>query len=151
MDVYTKIDQLLAERHLSRRKLAQQIGLAPSTFQSMMARRRGLTFDLLVKISEQLQVSLKNFYGQEDPDREYEDLCNTLDSVGLSIEEAGFGEGPDESGDHYYVWHSDAEDPQDDRVELVYRDLLQIVSNAQKSANLRRLDYLRKRLDAELF
>lgn len=151
MDVYDRIDTLLAERHLSRRKFAQQIDLAPSTFQSMMARKRGLTFDLLMKISEQLRVSANEFYCQEEPDREYEDLCNTLDEAGLSIEATGFGDGPDEGGDHYYVWHTGSEDPEADRAELAYRDLLRIVAEAQKSADLRRIDYLRKRLDAELF
>ena len=151
MDVYDRIDAILAERHLSRRKFAQQIDLAPSTFQSMMSRKRGLTFDLLMKISEELQVSAKEFYGQEEPDRDYELVCDTLESADLSIKAVGIGDGSGPDSDYYYVWHKDAETPEEDRVELTFRDLLRIVNTVQRDADLRRIDYLRKRLDAELF
>lgn len=67
MDVYDRIDQRIAEQHLSRRQLAQQIGVAPSTFQSMMARKRGLTFDMLGKITERLNSSIQDFC-EDEPD-----------------------------------------------------------------------------------
>ena len=84
-------------------------------------------------------------------DYEYEYICETLSNAGLCIEGAGYGEGDDPGGDHFYIWHEDAEDPVEDRIDIAYRDLLKIVTDANTSADLRRWDYLRKRLDAELF
>lgn len=84
-------------------------------------------------------------------DSEYESICDTLAAAGLCIEGAGYGEGNGASGDHFYIWHEDAEDPAEDRIDIVYRDLAKIVSDANASADLRRYAYLRKRLDAELF
>lgn len=151
MDVYDRIDKILAEKSMSRRKLAQQIGIAPSTFQSMMARKRGMTFETLMKITEQLKISSNDFYSSDEPDQEYENLCVTLHGAGLDLEEAQWGEGPDEYGDHYYVWHTDAEDREEDRVEMAYSDLLRIVSAAQNSAELQKMAYLKKRLELDLF
>lgn len=65
MDIYNRIDDILAEKKLSRRKLAQQIGVAPSTFQSMMSRKRGMSFDVLMKIVTYLQVPASDFYRDE--------------------------------------------------------------------------------------
>lgn len=136
---------------MTQAELAQKLDIP---FQSISQWERALRNpkrETLARIADALGVTVNDLLGQEEPDREYEDLCNTLDSVGLSIEAAGYGEGPDESGDHYYVWHTDSEYPEAERAELTYRDLLRIVAEAQKSADLRRIDYLRKRLDAELF
>lgn len=85
-----------------------------------------------------------------DIDSEYENVIDVLAHAGLCIEAAGYSEGGPE-GDHFYVWHEDAEDPAEDRVDIAYRDLVRIVTDANTSADLRRQDYLRKRLDAELF
>ena len=90
MDVYDRIDKILAEKSMSRRKLAQQIGIAPSTFQSMMARKRGMTFETFMKITEQLKISSNDFYNSDVPDREYEMICDCLNKAGLSIEATGF-------------------------------------------------------------
>lgn len=62
MDTYDSIDSILEERHLSRRKLAQAIGLPPSTFQSMMSRKSGMTLEVLMKIVSYLQVSPDAFW-----------------------------------------------------------------------------------------
>ena len=46
METYENIDKELAKRGLSRRKLASAVGIPPSTFQSMMERKRGITLEL---------------------------------------------------------------------------------------------------------
>lgn len=66
MDVYDRIDERLKEQHMSRRKLAMQIGVPPSTFQSMMERKKGLTFDMLGEIVEALNTSLYSLYDTKE-------------------------------------------------------------------------------------
>ena len=63
METYENIDKELAKRGLSRRKLASAVGIPPSTFQSMMERKRGITLELLKRISDFLGVSIYSLAG----------------------------------------------------------------------------------------
>lgn len=63
METYENIDRELEKRKMSRRKLAISIGIPPSTFQSMMERKRGITLELLKRISEFLGVSIYSLAG----------------------------------------------------------------------------------------
>lgn len=56
MDIYENIDKELSKQGKSRRKLAIEAGIPPSTFQSMMERRRGLSVENLRKIAEVLNL-----------------------------------------------------------------------------------------------
>lgn len=85
------------------------------------------------------------------PDREYERICDVLDVAGLSIEAVGAGNGTSPDGDLYFVWHKDTEDPAEDRVQYAFRDLFRIATEVQKVAESRKYDYIRKRMEAELF
>ena len=58
METYENIDCELEKRGMSRRKLAISIGVPPSTFQSMMERKRGMTLELLKKIADALGMSI---------------------------------------------------------------------------------------------
>jgi len=86
-----------------------------------------------------------------EADREYEEVLDVLADAGLCVKSAGYGVGPGADGDQYFVWHEDAEDIDEDRTILRYIDLQRVVSAAQESAELRRREYLRKRLDLDLF
>lgn len=57
MDIYENIDKELSKQGKSRRKLAIEAGIPPSTFQSMMERRRGLSVENLRKIAEVLNLN----------------------------------------------------------------------------------------------
>lgn len=140
------------EKGLTQKQLAAKMGISAVNISQLESGARVPTMETLKRISKALGVPLRELLeGNHDPDREYENLVEVLRSADLSIEATGFGEGPDEGGDHFYVWHDDAEDPKEDRVEMVYRDLLQIVNAAVSSAEARKIDFLRKRLDADLF
>lgn len=56
MDIYENIDKELSKQGKSRRKLAIAAGIPPSTFQSMMERKRGLSVENLRKIAEVLNL-----------------------------------------------------------------------------------------------
>lgn len=137
---------------LTQKELADKMGISAVNISQLESGTRVPTMETIKRISTALGVPLREFFeGNHDPDREYENLVEILRSADLSIEATGYSEGPDEGGDHFYVWHDDAEDPKEDRVEMVYRDLLQIVNAAVSSAEARKIDFLRKRLDADLF
>ena len=71
-----RIDKLLKERGLSRRKLAQMAGIPPSSLQSAMERNKELSLDMLFPISDVLGVSMYFLhYGFEEEPLSEEDLA----------------------------------------------------------------------------
>lgn len=58
MTVFENIDNEIARQKTSRRKVAIAAGIAPSTFQSLMERKRGMSFEKLQKIAAALNVSI---------------------------------------------------------------------------------------------
>ena len=137
---------------LTQAGLAAKIGAATGTVQQYELGKREPRLSQLEKIATALDVSVGELLGTEPQiDREYEDLTEVLRSAGFVIEPTGFSDGPDEGGDLFYVWDEDAENPEEERVELVYRDLLRIVQEAEASADRKRTEYLRSRLLLDLF
>lgn len=65
MDIYDKIDELLSKNKISRRKLAIDLGIPPSTLQSMMARKSGLSTELLKQIADKFNLQVQYFYETE--------------------------------------------------------------------------------------
>ena len=58
MNVCERIDKILLDRGMSRRKLALNAGIPPTTFQSAMARGTNLSLDMLQKIADALGVDV---------------------------------------------------------------------------------------------
>lgn len=132
------------EKGWTQKKLGSESGIAEPTIRRYELGKLNPKYETLAKIADALGVSVDLLYYGEEPDREYENLLDTLDAVGLSIEATGFM-------DNYYIWHTEAEDPAEDRVELEYAKLLSIVTAASAAAELRKDEFLRKRLDADIF
>ncbi len=78
MRVCDRIDDALKAKKMSRRELAKAIGLAPSTFQSMMERHADFSLVTLAKMREVLGVDPtvgmlgRTLYFDSDEDRETE-------------------------------------------------------------------------------
>lgn len=85
MEIYDNIDRELEKRRMSRRKLALSIGVPPSTFQSMMERKRGMTIELLKKISAALNV---DFYSLADFDMASDALFEEINANRKATKEA---------------------------------------------------------------
>ena len=156
------IQQARKKAGLSQKELGSKVGVSGSMIGQYENDLRRPKAETVQKIADALGTTLLEItqHALDYPllttvpinvDYEYEYICETLSNAGLCIEGAGYGEGDDPGGDHFYIWHEDAEDPVEDRIDIAYRDLLKIVTDANTSADLRRWDYLRKRLDAELF
>lgn len=59
MTTCERVDNILRIRNMSRRQLAIQAGIPPSSLQSAMERNKGLSLDMLFPISDVLNVSVK--------------------------------------------------------------------------------------------
>lgn len=145
MTIGEKIRAVRNKKDLTQKQLGDKCGMADSAIRRYESGRGNPTLDTVERIAEALGMELRDLvlYGEE-PDREYENLLDALDAAGLSIEATGFM-------DNYYIWHADAENPEEDRVELEYTKLLAIVTAATAAAELRKGEFLRKRLDADIF
>lgn len=62
-----RIDALLRDRGMSRRKLAIQAGVPMSTLQCALARNGNLSLDILLPISDALGVSVQYLAGADEP------------------------------------------------------------------------------------
>ncbi len=86
MTVFENIDKEIARQNKSRRKVAIEAGIAPSTFQSIMERQRSISFEKLQKIAAALNVSLDAL----DPvAAARKELTDSLFSMVLADEESG--------------------------------------------------------------
>lgn len=66
MTVCERINTILKERGMSRRKLAERAGIPPSSLQSALSRNTGLSLDMLLPISDVLGVSPEFLSGIEE-------------------------------------------------------------------------------------
>lgn len=57
MGISERIDLLLAEKKMSRRKLAIMAGIPPSSLQSAMQRKGSMTVNMVEKLAETLECS----------------------------------------------------------------------------------------------
>lgn len=62
MNVCERIDAILVERKMSRRQLAIAADIPPSTLQSVLARGHGITFEMLMKITQALELAPQDLY-----------------------------------------------------------------------------------------
>lgn len=62
MTLTERIDAIIKERGLSRRKVAILAQIPPSTFQSAMERNKNMSVDMLEKVAQALDISLSDLY-----------------------------------------------------------------------------------------
>lgn len=56
--IYARIDKILSDKQISRRKLAQKIGMPPSTLQSAFEKGSNLSFERLTQIADALEIDV---------------------------------------------------------------------------------------------
>lgn len=67
MTTAERIDAILRDRKMSRRRLASESHVSPSTLQCALARGGNLSLDLLLPISSALNVSVEYLSGADEP------------------------------------------------------------------------------------
>lgn len=152
MTIGERIKVARKERRMTQKQLGAVSGTSETTVKQYERGVRQPRLDQLQRIADALDVPVGELLGTiPQPDREYERICDALSDAGLTLEATGWSDGSGPDGDHYYVWHQDAESPEEDRAEYSFRELREVLERVSKDADARRRDYFKKRLDAELF
>lgn len=140
-------------KDLTQKQLGELSGIAEPTIRRYELGKLNPKYETLQRIAAALGIPVWQLIPatNQEPDRDFELVCDTLDAADLCIEAAGLNDGTGPEGDVYYVWHKDTEDVVEDRVKYTFRDLLRIAKEVQKAATSRKYDYIRKRMEAELF
>ena len=76
MGIHEKIDEILNERGLSRRKLASMAGIAPTTLQSALSRKQAISFEMLDRIADALNIPVSELLSDEQLKRFKMDASN---------------------------------------------------------------------------
>lgn len=150
MCVASNIQQARKAAKLTQAQLAEKIGKGFSTVQKYELGLANPPIDVLRKIAEALEVPLTDLVSQDTSDDEYELICDTLAAAGLHIAPSGFnaGEGPD--GDLFYISRVEDPDDPDTRKEIKYDRLAELIHSVLADAEKKKIEYLQKRLEAEL-
>lgn len=138
-------------KKMTQKELAASLGLATGTVQQYELGKRRPDIDGLKAIANILDVSVDALISTSEPEDEYELICETLAEAGLHIEPSGFttNEGPD--GDLFYISRAEDPDDPDTRIEIKYARLAELIYGVLADADKKRIEYLQKRLEAELF
>lgn len=79
MDMYDRIDELLKEKNISRRKLAIMAGVPPTTLQSAFSRKTvNLSHDTIKKIADALGVPVADLAGWSYFDELYPGMADEV-------------------------------------------------------------------------
>ena len=152
MTVGERIRKARKDAGLTQNQLAARLSISYVNISQLERGDRNPGVETLQRIADALDIPVRELLGTvPQPDRDYERVCDALDAADLCLEAVGIGDGTGPDGDRYYVWHKDAESPEEDREEYPFRELLEVVERVTRDAETRRRDYFRKRLDAELF
>lgn len=152
MTVGERIRKARKDSGLTQNQLAARLSISYVNISQLERGERSPSVDTLQKIADALDVPVGELLGTiPQPDREYERVHDALDDANIAIMECGWGDGSGPDGDRYYVWHKDAEVPEDDVAVYSFGELREVVDAVSKAAEEKKREYFRKRLDAELF
>lgn len=154
MSVGVNIRKIRIKKGMTQKQVADACGMADSAIRKYESGAVTPKYETLQRIAAALGVSVGQLIppaADQEPDRDFERVCDALDDAGLALEATGWGDGSGPDGDCYYIWHKDAESPEEDRAEYPFRELLKVVEAVSRDADARRRDYFRKRLETELF
>lgn len=144
MCIAVNIQQARKAAGLTQTQLAEKIGKGFSTVQKYEMGLASPPVEVLQKIASALGVSLADLVRPDEPDREYELICDTLNSAGYSME-------PDVMADNYYIAPMEDPDDPETRREIEYSRLAEIVHKILSDAETNKAAYIQKRIEAELF
>ena len=89
-------------------------------------------------------MPLSDLISPEEPDREYELICDTVNSAGYTMEQGIMA-------DDFCIAPKEAPDDPETRRRIEYPRLAEIVLKVLADADEKKKEYIQKRLEAELF
>lgn len=148
----TKIRLFRNKKKWTQKELAEKANLATGTIQQYELGKRTPSIETLQNLARILDVSIDDIITASEFSDEYEMICATLNSANLEIEPAGDNTGTgDFEGDIFYIFHSDDKGNPEEYEKIEYKHLAEIIHQVLKDAEANRIEYIRKRLDLELF
>lgn len=142
MTVGERLKSIRIERGMTQEGLAALLGVSYQVISQYERDLRKPKYETAIKLADALGVSPRNlFLGPSEPDREYELICDTLNAAGFEIEQSTMV-------DEFNVSYADGES-QPERIK--YSKLADTVSAVLKDAERIKAEYIRKRLELELF
>lgn len=90
VDVYDRIDQVLKEKGVSRRKAAQMAGIVPGSLNSALYRKKGLSAASVSALAQTLGVDADYLLKGEVSAASYNKALNTLSSTIALYQSYGF-------------------------------------------------------------
>ena len=144
MSIGEKIRNARKERKMTQKLLAEKSGVIETTIRKYEAGAVTPKINNLQKISAALDVPLSDLISPDEPDREYELICDTLNGAGYSIEQVVMAD------DFYIAPIEDPDDPET-RKRIEFSRLSETVQKVLADAEEKKREYIKKRLAAELF
>lgn len=152
MTVGEKIRAIRKAKPMTQKELAGLLGISSVNISQIENNVREPKIDTLEKIADALEVSLAELLGiMPKLNKEYEDIFNTLNSAGLHMVTGEGDSTPNNDSDRVCIWHTTAPDISTDMTETTYGELRRIVAEVKHGAEVKALEYIRQRLDLELF
>lgn len=144
MIVGKRIQMLRKAKGWTQKELAERLELATGTVQQYELGKRSPSVETLQSIAKLLGVSIDDLTSTSEFDDEYEMICETLNSAGFNIEQSTMA-------DEYIISHTDEEELPEERETIEYGKLAEMVHKVLEDAEANRAEYIRKRLELELF
>ena len=129
---------------LTQKELAERLDLATGTVQQYELGKRRPDVDVLKSIADILDVSIDSLVRIDEPNDEYELICDTLHNAGYGMDQAI-------RADMYYIAPLEDPDAPETRREIEYPRLAEIILKVLADAEEKKKEYIQKRLEAELF
>ncbi len=137
-----RLKSIRIEKGMTQEELAALLGVSYQVISQYERDLRKPKYETAIKLADALGVSPRHlFLGPSDPDMEYERICDTLNAAGFRIEESTMA-------DEFNVSDADGElEPE----RIKYSKLADIIPVILKDAEKIKAEYIRKRIELELF
>lgn len=131
MDIYERIDAILKEKRISRRKLAQMAGLPESTLGNAFMRKSSLPMSTVQKLSSALDVDINELLGARPSD----DLDRALAAFPNAT-------AVEENGQTTIYLINDPKDPRSPQ-EIIREDMLRRYDNMNETGQSKAYSYIK--------
>lgn len=145
MTIGERIRTIRKAKGLTQKDLAILSGTSEITVRQYETGKRQPRIEQLILIADALGVSSGELIGEDySPYDKFEEIKRILRYAGISYESSNIF-------DDYYIWPSDSENPQRERIELNFSDLSEIVLEIQQESEIAKQDFLKRALYTKLF
>lgn len=145
MTIGERIRTIRKAKGLTQKDLAVLSGTSEITVRQYETGKRQPRIEQLILIADALGVSSGELIGVDDsPYDKFEEINKILRYANVSYESSDIF-------DDYYVWPTDSEHPMEDRIEITFKELSEIVLGAQRESEIVKQAFLKRTLYIKLF